>query len=288
MGIHSEAMNSKHPALEAEMRRRLWWSIVHLETRTSEMSDFKCPILAPVWDCKPPSNVNDFDLTAEMTNPPSRHVGVTEAVFVVARSELCDFVRFSDYWQAFTNPCLKPLSRRRPTGPRSDGNEIDLLEKVIEERYIKFCNPESPLHFMTIWMARSHVAKHRLLAHYGRHAQAPAKQTEEERDLALSFALSFLECDTKLVTSPLTKPFHWMSMTILQFPFLAYIHTVQDLKRRPSGKHASRAWTAMSENYAVRFTNWMGDVNPLVNILAKSVLNAWAAHQATVQLPETE
>lgn len=284
MGLHSESTNCKHTALEAEMRRRLWWSLVLLDTRVSEMSDFKCPLLAPGWDCKPPSNITDFDLGTDSKTPPAKHDMITEATFTVVRCELANFVRSSGFWLDFTNPCLKPLARRLPPGSYPGGDELAMLEKMVEERYLRFCNPDNPLHFMTIWMARAYLAKNRMLAHYARHAKDPAKQTESERDQALGYALQLFECDIKLLTSPLTKVFVWFSMTILQFPFQAYIHVVQDLHRRPTGQLAARAWSIMSQNYTVRFTNWTGDDSPLANIISRIVLQAWAARKEALPL----
>ena len=279
MGLHSESMNSKHTIMEAEMRRRLWWSFVLLDTRVSEMSDFKCPLLAPGWDCRPPSNITDFDLGTESKIPPARHDMITEATFTVVRCELANYIRYTGFWLDFTNPCLKPLARRSPPGSSPNGDDLALLDKMIEERYLRYCNPDNPLHFMTIWMARAYLAKNRMLAHYARHAKAPTNQSEEERDLALGHALRLFECDTKLLSSPLTKAFVWFNMTILQFPFLAYIHVIQDIKKRPTGEYADRAWKIMSENYAVRFTNWVGDDNPFANIISRIVLQAWAARK---------
>lgn len=284
MELNSESVNSKHTAMEAEMRRRLWWSLVLLDARVSEMSDFKCPILAPGWDCKPPSNIADFDLGSGSKTPPAKHDMITEATFTVVRCEIANFVRYSGFWLDFTNPCLKPLCRRPPPGPSANGDELAILERMVEERYLRYCNPDNPLHFMTIWMARSYLVKNRLLAHYARHARAPTKQSEVDRDLALGYALRLFECDTKLLASPLTKVFIWFSMTVLQFPFQAYIHVVQDLLKRPTGRLAGRAWTVMSENYTVRFTNWTGDDNPLANIISRIVLQAWAARREALPL----
>ncbi|KAF1973939.1 hypothetical protein BU23DRAFT_463415 [Bimuria novae-zelandiae CBS 107.79] len=279
MDLHSESMNAKHTALEAEMRRRLWWALVLLDSRVSETSDFKCTILAPGWDCKPPSNITDFDLATESKIPPAKHDMITEATFTVVRCELANFVRYSGFWLDFMNPCLKPLARRFPPGSLPNGDELGILDKMVEERYLRYCNPDNPLHFMTIWMARSFLAKNRLFAHYARHARAAADQSEADRDLALGHAVRLLECDAKLLTSPLTKMFAWFSMTVLQFPFMAYIHVVQDLHKRPTGIIARRAWTVISENYAVRFTNWIGNDNPLANIISGVVLQAWAARK---------
>jgi hypothetical protein len=41
MGIHSESALAKCTVFEAELRRRLWWSLVLFDTRISEMADHK-------------------------------------------------------------------------------------------------------------------------------------------------------------------------------------------------------------------------------------------------------
>lgn len=54
IGLHSEAANTKHSILEAELRRRLWWSLVHFDARVSEMTEIKLSMLVPTWDCRIP------------------------------------------------------------------------------------------------------------------------------------------------------------------------------------------------------------------------------------------
>ena len=58
MGLHSSSTNGKYLALEAEMRRRLWWSLMLFDTRTCEMTDYRAVMLTPTWDCMNPLNVN--------------------------------------------------------------------------------------------------------------------------------------------------------------------------------------------------------------------------------------
>jgi len=62
IGIHDESMNTKQSPFEAEMRRRLWWSLIGFDSRMCEMADHKATILNPTWDCQLPLNVNDSDL----------------------------------------------------------------------------------------------------------------------------------------------------------------------------------------------------------------------------------
>ncbi|MCJ1380207.1 hypothetical protein MMC17_003310 [Xylographa soralifera] len=279
MGLHSESALAKCTALEAEMRRRLWWSLILFDTRVGEMADSKTATLTPTWDCRIPLNVNDSDLRLEMKEPPQIQGKSSEALFVVVRGELGDFARHTLFHLILSNPALKPIAKDVQHGPFPEGCALASLGKRIEDEYLKFCDPENPLHFMTIWMTRAYLAKCRLVEHQLGYPSSSVYQAEVQRDAAISYALTMLECDTKIMTSPLTKGFIWMLDHY--FPFTAYIQMIQGLKRRPVSDQAEQAWEIMSDNYEARFGFVRGDDNPFFQIFAKIVLQAWEAHEAT-------
>ena len=278
MGLHSESTYAKCPALEAEMCRRLWWSLILFDTRICELADDKSGMLVPTWDCRTPLNVNDFDLQPEMKDPPAVQGKSTEALFAVVRSEIGEFVRHSAFHLDFTIPALKTIAKDVQRGSVPEGVELITLEKMIEDKYLKFCNPENPLHFMTIWMARSHLAKNRLIETYSRVSKSFMQQTDAQRDTVISYALNMLECDTKLMTSRLTKGYLWLIQ--FHFPFPAYIHIIQDLRRRPVADHAEQTWETMSDNYEARFMPLGQADDPFFKIFAKFVLQAWEIREA--------
>lgn len=280
MGLHSESAYAKCPALEAEMRRRLWWSLILFDTRICEMADYKAVMLTPTWDCRVPLNVNDFDLHPEMKDPPAVQGKSTEALFAVVRSEMGEFVRHSAFHLDFVSPALKTVAKDVQRGPVPEGSGLTTLEKTVEDKYLKFCNPENPLHFMTIWTTRAYLAKNRLVEHFSRFAGSSMQQTKAQRDAAISHALSILECDTKLMTSPLIKGYLWFVQ--FHFPLPAYIHIFQDMKRRPVGDHAEQTWEIMSDNYEARFM-FLGKGNlHIFRLFAKIVLQTWEACQAVL------
>ncbi|OQV00166.1 Fungal specific transcription factor domain-containing protein isoform 3 [Cladophialophora immunda] len=278
MGIHSESALTRHTTLEAEMRRRLWWSLVLFDSRISETSNSKPITLDPTWDCRVPLNVNDSDLRPETKKPPAMQGNTTEALFAVVRCELGEVVRHSSFHLDFTTPALK-TNTDPPRGRfEGDGTELAKLEEIIEDQYLQHCDPEHPLHFMTIWTARSHLAKYRLLEHHSRCSSSSARQTDAQRDTATSHALRVLECDTKAMGSPLTKGFRWLNH--LYFPFPAYIQIVQDLRSRPTGKQAGPAWEAMSDNYDAWFGHQFREDSPFFRLFTKLILQAWEACEA--------
>jgi hypothetical protein len=272
MNIHTEAMNLKHPPLEAEMRRRLWWAIIIFDNRLCEMSDYRSTNLDPTWDCSLPSNVNDSDLHSSLSSPPTASDRPTEAIFVVVRAEIMQTYRHAAFHLDFTKPALKVVARESKYGLfESSTNDahaaINELESSLRSQYLNHCTPNTnPLHYMLIHFTRSALAKMRLLAHYAAYASRPRAQTSSDRDRAAAYAIAVLEADTALraPTKPLgsqkpttqsrTAPYTWLLHSL--FPMPAYIHLLSDLRRRPLSPLADPAWKAMDENYQACFLHY--------------------------------
>lgn len=282
IGIHNESANAKCTILEAEMRRRLWWSLVIFDARMSEKSFHKDVTLAPTWNCKAPLNVNDFDLRPEMKVAPAVHTEPTEALFVVVRSELGDFTRFCLSHLDFSNPILIAVAKVFQQGNLSEAERMVNFEKRIEDKYLKYCNPDNPIHFTTIWTSRGYMAKVRLLEHYSRYLRSSAQQSDTQRDEAISHALCMLDCDTRLLSSPLTKPFSWWCAD-LQFPFPAYLHLAQEMRRRPLEHFADKCWEVLSANYEVRFVNVSKRFETFFKIFSRIILLAWTARESAIK-----
>ncbi|KAL2819303.1 hypothetical protein BDW59DRAFT_122558 [Aspergillus cavernicola] len=280
MGIHSELACARYPPLEAEMRRRLWWALVLFDARIGEMADSRTTTLTPLWDCKIPLNVNDLDLRPEMKDAPLIQGRSSEALFVVVRSQIGDFLRNSACHLDFTCPALKAMARKPLESPVPDDSEVAALERMVEDQYLQFCNPENPLHFITLWVTRVLVAKYRLLEHCAKHSTE--RPTEAQRAALISHAIRMLYCDTTILSSATVKRYFWLMQ--FYFPFPAYIHLLQDLRRRPLGKHAEESWVALSENLEAR-ANSLRQVSPnlLFRTLTGLVFNAWDARESALR-----
>ncbi|KAK4998337.1 hypothetical protein LTR66_002425 [Elasticomyces elasticus] len=277
MGIHNEAVLAKSTPLGAEMSRRLWWSLILFDTRIGEMADFQATSLLPMWSCKVPLDVNDSDLRYDMKEPPRVQGKSTDALFAVVRSELGDFVRHTMFHLGYYGPSLKPPDGDVQCCADTESGETDRFEKTTEAEYLNLCDLDNPLHLMTIWTTHGNIAKFRLMEHHSRYAGTPLHQAETQREAALSYALSMLECNTKLVTSTLTQGFMWMVQ--FYFPFVAYIQIVQYLKLRPMSVQATTAWQVMSDNYHAS-KDLLSGGSRFFELLASFVLQAWDAREA--------
>ncbi|KAL2842551.1 hypothetical protein BJY01DRAFT_200660 [Aspergillus pseudoustus] len=280
MCLHSEAACCEYPPLEAEMRRRLWWALILFDTRIGEMADYRTTHLTPLWDCKVPLNVNDSDLRPEMRSPPKVQGKSSEALFAVARSEIGEFLRHSSAHLDFTCPALKIVARKAHPELGAGVDEIDAWEQYIEDRYLRYCDPENPLHFITIWMMRHTLAKCRLVSYYSK--SSPGRPTDAQRDAAVPHALRMLETDTKILRSPNAQRYLWLMH--FHFPFPAYLHLLQDLRKRPLSNHAQRCWNLMSENFEAR-AKCLRLVSPnlLFKTITATVFHAWEVTESALR-----
>jgi hypothetical protein len=79
LGLHRDG--SHYPNLtpfQQEIRRRLWWHTVMLDSRVREDLSFDPRIYDIIADTKLPRNVNDSDLTFDMKQLPESKVGCTD------------------------------------------------------------------------------------------------------------------------------------------------------------------------------------------------------------------
>jgi hypothetical protein len=260
------------------MRRRLWWAIVLFDARMSELSRSRATLLVPTWDCNIPINVNDSDLHKDMKALPRAEQRPSECLFHAARSELANYIRHTDFHLDFTNPGLKPLIKDSHQSNLSEESELVAVGKKMEEKYFKFVAADNPLHCMTIWTIQGTLARNRLAEHFSRYPSSSTKQTDLQRDIGVSYGLTMLDMDSKVLNSPLTQSYSWLEM--FYFPMMAYIHVVQDLLRRPRSNKADLIWETMSNNCEARFTNTdTMEVGPLFKIFASIVLQAWEARE---------
>lgn len=146
MGLSTDGTRYAIPPFEVEMRRRLWWQVVLIDMRVSEISGGSSN-LNYTWNTKLPSNVNDSDLFPEMRDPPVERSGATEMMFFRIRCEEAQVVQHS----------------RELTGDNGlKDNAIDEFENRLDREYLDHCDPSIPLHLMSTLMARSAIFKLRM------------------------------------------------------------------------------------------------------------------------------
>ncbi|KFY12789.1 hypothetical protein V491_06658 [Pseudogymnoascus sp. VKM F-3775] len=274
LGLHAECFNKEFSPFEAEMRRRLWWQIVLFDSRMGEMANCKSSILSPTWDCDLPLNLNDSDLIPHLKELVTPREGPTEALFIMISCEIANFVRNSQFYLKFTLPSTKE-SKSTKVAP-----SVDDLEALIENKYLKYCNPHIPLHLMSSCMSRGFIGKWRFGEYLFNKANNLVSQPVEYRDKIFLDAIQTIECDTAVYMTPITKGFLWFTKYHLPFP--AYSYLIQELRRSTTGECTERAWQAIALNFEERDMFTTTPKSKLFKTLCHMLVKAWEARESAL------
>ena len=139
MGLHRDGTHFAIGPFETEMRRRVWWNLLVLETRSSEDSGIESSFLDQNFDTSLPSNLNDNDIFPDMTEKPKVREGCAEMTVSLLRFEMVAALRRLD-----------TLGSGEDSG-RSPRELIEEKDRIIEEchqklecTYLQHMDPKIP------------------------------------------------------------------------------------------------------------------------------------------------
>ncbi|KAL8746278.1 MAG: hypothetical protein Q9190_001677 [Brigantiaea leucoxantha] len=249
IGLHRESNLVGLPYFESEMRRRLWWQILLLDTRTSELSGAETSILNDRWDVKIPRNLNDSTLNPDMGEPPIEQTGLSDMVFPLIRYEVANFLRqrnatflYAGHWR---------LENSQNVSLEYKDQTINDLVQLLETKYLRFCDPMVPLHVLASKSVNIAINRMRFTAHHPRQlADQGANMDQEEKENLFDVCLQQVESDNLLHAAKGMEKYMWFININFQLPALIYL--LSEIRRRPHDQNADRAWSIMNEAFSNR------------------------------------
>ncbi|KAL1893730.1 hypothetical protein Sste5346_006231 [Sporothrix stenoceras] len=195
-GLHRDGAALRLSLYETELRRRLWWYIVSLDSRLSEVLGSEST-LPRSCDTRLPSNINDASFERGTTDLPEV-AGASDMVFCLLKYETVRFLQERDPRTSTVPEEGAGSGQRSHThvthathasrAPRM--RSVGALERLLEERFLRFCDPLVPLHLLTTTVARSSICKFRHMEQRGQahtHAHAsPGEQATNRRILQMA------------------------------------------------------------------------------------------------------
>lgn len=238
MGLHRDGASFGLRPLEIEIRRRLWWHICLLDIRSSEYHGCEPIVHESMFDTRMPLNINDSDLTPDMTVPPTEREESTEMTFCLIRCEVMRIVWKTGY---------VPPAMRRPGQP-AEGLSLaeraslaEDLQQRLEERYLKHCDTSSPFFQACVTVARLTIARTWLVVYY------PLRQKDNGenlpspiRDQLFTISIKVLELSCELLTSPALAQWTWHCKTHVQWHAVAFV--LSEICSRPPSQDCDRGW----------------------------------------------
>lgn len=278
IGLHRDSNSASLPFFETEMRRRLWWQIVQIDTRISELSGSETSVLNDQWDVKLPLNVNDSILNPDMGEPSAAQIGLTDMTFPLVRYEVARFLRqknaatiSSGCWQRDSGDCLLLTDKDRA---------IDELAQYLESKYLKYCDPMVPLHLLLSKFTHTALSRMRFTAHHPRHlVDKEPEAAQKEKEFILRLGLQLIENDITVQSAKGMDRYKWFVNMNFQFPVFIYI--LSELRDQPYGELATRAWQILDEAYKHRHPpGAQRRKSPIFKAVAMLGIKAWQAYEA--------
>ncbi|KAK1989147.1 hypothetical protein LZ30DRAFT_696543 [Colletotrichum cereale] len=299
LGLHLDGSHSNLSVFECEMRRRLWWQIVVLETRSGGAFGTGSHLLPSRRDTRIPLNVNDEDLSPAMPTEPRPRDGPTEMSFCIVTYEVRK--------QALAQPRLLSIDDilwrqlPSPTNPYGSPSLASLGAITVLQRFAKEVNdvlhplenklcPDpatNPLHAMAQCTREALSRIIRLLV--TPMEEAPEWGTEVLGPDDNFFRISLAANEEALrARKAAGRRFAWYAN--IDFKMQAFYYLGAQLQSRPAGSMAHRVWSVMEDTYALHEELW--ELRDKENMtLCNLLLSAWdkrSVHFATSQavLPE--
>ena len=266
LGVHRDGTIFGLSPFETEMRRRLWWHISLLDSRSTEDQGAEPPFTEAFYDAKLPLNINDDDISPETKNTPKERTGTTEMTFCLIRFELSGVMRQMN----FTLPGTRPGETKLPAKNLAETQKwIAEIRKRIEDKYLQHCDAMVPyvvcfhmrfkrlMHCRIYWasatVGRLVLAKLWLMAyHLLQYSRSDSRGifTKDVRDRLFQTSVELIEYGSLLDSHEGVAKWEWLFRTYKQWHAMAFV--LSELCHNPLRLDHERAWSSVESYYDKR------------------------------------
>lgn len=274
MGLHRESSLNGLPPFEAEMRRRVWWQAVILDTRAAQLTGVSLrQDVELLGDTKQPVNVNDSDLTPSMGMLPPASATVTDMVFCSVRYEI-------GIWMVRNRSLLgmAPPSELKAKLIKS----IDDLEQALQDRYLREIDTNVPLNLLTTYLAQSAISQLRLSVYDPIHRRERGSDLDQDQlDVLFDNSLKVIQLDILANSTPSLERYNWHVANF--FPFEAFVLLISTLPGRATRQMVDVAWDVINQVYEHHPCFVTDASDPLYSALADLTLRSWVRWSAAAR-----
>ncbi|KAK3308497.1 fungal-specific transcription factor domain-containing protein [Chaetomium strumarium] len=293
MGLHRDGEILGLPPFESEMRRRLWWQIILVDSKYAVFSGLSHSLLPRNCDTKPPKNVNDADIFPSATEPFQDREGPTEMIFCLMTYK---FAKYLVENPGFESVVMMTEASGEPgkSGPTEEQlaeyrRGLEHLRQELVEILDKYCDPTAgPVHQMAMKMREQILEKLNEIINPANQQPEWGDEIKSEKDKAFKIAIGTIEHNEANYVSSKDQGFAWFSL--LHFQLDIFMYMAGQLCHRTEGTLVERAWKQVTVVYS--YHPELFDVtNKNYAALAVFILKAWKKRELVIfgrtgQLPE--
>jgi hypothetical protein len=281
IGVHRDGQRLGLSPFQVEMRRRLFFQLMPLEARASQMAGMGASMLPDSWDTQPPLNIDDEKIWPDTAELPQEQAGATDMIFCLSRVCVGKALTTGDGSGSWTF--------RNPVAAEE---VVNRAESTLEEKYIRYCDVINPLHFLAVCMARAGISTMRLRIRLrGAMGHDP---TDADAMEAVQLALKVLDTDAAVCAHPGLSKYRWHLATFTIWgTWDACIVLLTTLARRGrlfSPAEADAAWRTVESLYC-HHDELVKPGRALYVALGRLALHAWEStppSTADSDLPEPD
>lgn len=283
MGLHRTGADPHMPFFEQEMRLRVWWQIMRLESRARRKVLRLTLSSADYGDVRMPMNVNDAELHPHMANRPAgEHRGATEMIYCMMKYEIANYVRS---WLAGAAPAaMTPYELVESTNPECMARRRKVvadLEQIYESKYLCHCDPSIPLHHISATVARLTIHRVRFWYYHPRHQlEGGRHMSQADQDVAFESSVRLLQLDYDVRATSFSADLLENLSARTEVEVLVYM--VNELRQRTSGDLVRTAWALVGRMYE-EYPQLLQDNDKFYTALADLTLKAWEARRREVE-----
>ncbi|KAI9039275.1 fungal specific transcription factor domain-containing protein [Aspergillus affinis] len=270
MGLHRDGTFLGLSPFETEIRRRVWWYLVSLDVRASEMAGSRNSIISQAWDTRMPSNINDEDMDPTMTTLPKDQTGIRDMSFCLFTYVTIDALRSAELKKS-TDTLLNVRSQITLTK-----EQFSELRRLLEERFLRFCDPVMPLDLFLSIMARSTLCKLENKIRF--FAPGAPKKGPSIPDSWYAYGFRMSEYDKMMHSNELLHGFLWYAHG--NFSWGALFGLLRSISTSEWGEKEEKGWQSVQDTFQNYPELWREDkgLNRFVGTLT---LKAWDARKAS-------
>ncbi|KAK0727861.1 fungal-specific transcription factor domain-containing protein [Lasiosphaeria miniovina] len=292
MGLHRDGEALGLGPFDTEMRRRVWWQIIMVDSKYALFSGLSHSLLPRDFDTKSPKNLNDADIHPSATEPFPDRDGPTEMIFCLLT---CRFGRF-----LIDNPGLETIVMAPDSGAIGGISDeqvteyrriVENLAKELLDMLDRYSDAKAgPVHEMAVEM-RMHIINKVMelvkplkpLAGWG------SEPLPSAQDGAFKIAVRTLEHNAHNYMSMKDRGFIWFSLLLFQLDVFMYM--AGQLCHRTEGEIVDRAWEMAEVVYSFH-PELFDTSNKVYLIIAQYILKAWRKREEillcrTGEIPDT-
>lgn len=227
---------------EIEMRRRIWWTLIMLDIRSSEDQGTDFTIACGSYDTKFPLNINDKDIDPQMTEMPTERVGITDMAFPLTSFQM----------GVVSRDMMAHSSKGQGVEGIAEQNRLlNEIYRISDRGYLQFgVGSTNIMYWVGETITRLVVDKMTLLIYLPILFTASNEILSETiKSKLLVAAIELAEYNHALNAEQECRHWRWLFQTYTHW--YAVVYLLLEISRRPWSPINERAWVALHSEWLI-------------------------------------